>query len=62
MTPQERLNFAILYALREGCFFPVVQPKDTADLRAWIQWGALRYLHAAIREFDQAGGFPPLPR
>jgi hypothetical protein len=56
-TPQETLNRAVLYALQEGCFFPVPQPQRGATTRELIQWGAMRNLHAAIREFDLAGGF-----
>lgn len=45
---QQQLNDAILYALREGCFFPVPEPKFGAPTREWIQWGAMRNLHTAI--------------
>ena len=51
MTPQDRLNQAVLYALREGCFFPVPEPAPRAPVRDWIQWGALRNLHEAIAAF-----------
>ena len=51
MTKQERLNWAVLYALRTGCFFPVRKPGTTTDVVAWRRWGAMRYLHAAIAEF-----------
>ena len=47
-SSQEWLNKAVLYALREGCFFPVPEPKPDAGIRAWIQWGAMRNLHDAI--------------
>ncbi len=48
---QERLNNAVWYALKEGCFFPVPEPKAGATTRGLIQWGAMRNLHAAIAEF-----------
>jgi len=53
MTPQERLNWAVLYALREGCFFPVREPTGKAftSVKAWKRWGAMRYLHDAIANF-----------
>lgn len=51
-TPQQQLNDAIFYALREGCFFPVPEPKPGASTRDLIQWGAMRNLHTAIRRFD----------
>lgn len=54
MTPQERLNQAVLYALREGCFFPVPQPKLGASVRTWVKWGAMVNLHNAIAEFCRA--------
>jgi len=49
--PQHALNAAVLYALREGCFFPVPEPRPGAPVQAWIQWGAMRNLHTAIAEF-----------
>ena len=55
--PQQKLNDAILYALREGCFFPVPEPTGKSTVRDYIQWGAMRNLHDAIRDFDRAGGF-----
>ncbi len=48
---QEKLNQAILYALKEGCFFPVPTPKPWASTHELIQWGAMRNLHTAIAEF-----------
>jgi hypothetical protein len=59
VSPQQALNSAVLYALREGCFFPVPQPRAGASVRDLIQWGALRHLHDAIREADRAGLFRP---
>lgn len=50
MTTQEKLNAAVLYALREGCFFPVPEPKPSAPTQEWIQWGAMRNLHTAIAD------------
>jgi hypothetical protein len=50
-TAQERLNEALLYALREGCFHPVPRPPADAPIAAWIQWGAMRNLHEAMAEF-----------
>lgn len=51
MTAQERLNHAVLYALKSGCFFPIREPSLTAGVRAWIRWGAMRNLHKAIAAF-----------
>jgi len=51
MTEQERLNQAVLYALKSGCFFPVPEPAPGADVQALIQWGAMRNLHDAIAAF-----------
>lgn len=55
MSEQERLNWAIEYALRQGCLFPVSEPKLTAGVMAWRKWGALRYLHDAIAGATKAG-------
>lgn len=55
-NPQEHLNAAVLYALRQGCFFPVPEPSLTAPIREWIQWGAMRNLHTAMAAF-----YEPLP-
>ncbi len=61
LSTQDELNNAILYALREGCFFPVPEPSTDADVRAWVQWGAMRNLHTAIaRHFGSSG--PALPQ
>ena len=59
--PQEALNNAVLYALKEGCFFPVPEPRAGDSVRDLIQWGALRNLHMAIRAADLAGVFAPAP-
>jgi hypothetical protein len=48
---QQRLNDAVLYALKEGCFFPVPEPRRGASVRELIQWGAMRNLHDAIADF-----------
>jgi len=64
MSPeQEHLNDAVLYALKEGCFFPVPEPKPGASVRDLIQWGAMRNLHDAIAAFTNAAapGPPPEP-
>ncbi len=42
------LRDAVLYALKEGCFFPVPQPTPGASVRELVQWGAMRNLHDAI--------------
>lgn len=64
MTPQERLNQAVFYALKEGCFFPVPRPDPNrgANTREWIQWGAMQNLHAAIRMFHLATLCPAPPK
>lgn len=51
MTPQDTLNHAVWYAVREGCFFPVPRPSPDAPVHDWVQWGAMQYLHTAIAEF-----------
>ena len=59
MDSQQRLNSAVMYALREGCFFPVPEPKAGATIQELIQWGAMRNLHDAIAEFNK--GIPSKP-
>jgi hypothetical protein len=44
---------AVLYALKEGCFHPVPEPKSGASLRQWIQWGAMRNLHNALAVYGR---------
>ena len=51
---QERLNNAVMYALREGCFSPVPEPRKGATTEELIKWGAMRSLHDAIAEFNRA--------
>jgi hypothetical protein len=55
MSKQEKLNAAILYAFKSGCFFPVRFPKlgrsQRRNIRALTKWGAMRNLHSAIAEF-----------
>jgi hypothetical protein len=52
---QDKLNFAVFYALRHGCFFPVRRPEGKrATVKNLTKWGALSYLHTAIAEFDRA--------
>ncbi len=53
-TRQEQLNSAVFYALKSGCFFPAPEPKASAPVAEWIQWGAMRNLHTAIRDFSVA--------
>lgn len=49
MTPEEaKVIDAVLYAMREGCFFPVPEPSTQASVREWVQWGAMRNLHDAV--------------
>lgn len=47
---------AVLYALREGCFFPVPIPEPGATVRQLIRWGAMRNLHRAIAEYERGRG------
>ena len=61
MKEQDRLNAAVLYALKEGCFFPVPELSAGMTEREMVQWGAMRNLHDAIRAFDVAGGFQKKP-
>lgn len=51
MVPQEKLNAAVLYALKAGCFFPVPEPKPPYRIPDLIKWGALRNLHTAMADF-----------
>lgn len=51
---QEKLNSAVMYALREGCFFPVPEPQNSASVEELKKWGAMRNLHDAIAEFNRA--------
>ena len=54
MTEKEQaLIRAVLYAVRNGCFFPVRKPKRTWDVRAWIKWGAMVNLHQKIAEYSR---------
>lgn len=52
---QARVIDAVLYALKEGCFYPVPMPDVHDGHRAWVQWGAMRFLHDAIRQLDLSG-------
>lgn len=53
---EQQVIDAVLYALREGCFFPVPEPKPTAPISKWIQWGAMRHLHDAIADLTKGRG------
>lgn len=53
-SPQQKLNDAVMYALKEGCFFPVPEPPEGAAVQELVQWGAMRNLHDAIAEFSAA--------
>lgn len=46
---------AVLYAVNEGCFFPVPEPGTGASTQDWVKWGALRHLHEAIAQLGRAG-------
>lgn len=46
----ERIVEAVLYALRCGCFFPVLEPTPPYRLDDLTKWGAMRNLHTAIAE------------
>lgn len=55
MTEHEReLIQAVLYAVGEGCFFPVPEPKRGAGILAWKQWGAMRHLHDKIAAYTKS--------
>jgi hypothetical protein len=47
---KQRIVDAVLYAMREGCFFPVPRPQPPTTVRELIQQGAMRNLHAAVAE------------
>ncbi len=54
MTPtaeQDKLNQAVIYALKSGCFFPVPEPQPPYSVEQLVKWGAMRNLHSAIAEF-----------
>ena len=46
---------AVLYAMREGCFFPLYKPKPGADVQQWIKWGAMQNLHNTVAEYSRKG-------
>ena len=48
---ERRIVDAVLYAMREGCFTPVPDPKPGASVRELVQWGAMRNLHTAVAEY-----------
>jgi hypothetical protein len=50
---KDALVDAVMYALREGCFFPVPQPRSPYRVRDLIKWGAMRNLHTKIAEYDR---------
>ena len=50
----EKVVMAVLYAMRNGCFFPVCEPRPKASANAWIRWGAMRNLHDAVAELTRA--------
>lgn len=52
-SAQTELNDAVMYALKEGCFSPVPEPKAGASTQELIQWGAMRHLHDAIARFNK---------
>ena len=59
MTTTEREHVvveAVLYALREGCFFQVPAPRPPYRVRDLIQWGAMRNLHTAIAGLTRRSG------
>jgi hypothetical protein len=49
-TPAEKdaVVAAVLYALQQGCFFPVRPLKAGDSVQMCRQWGALRHLHTAV--------------
>jgi hypothetical protein len=49
---------AVLYAMREGCFFPVPEPQASAPMREWIQWGAMRNLHNKVAQLPKPAMTP----
>lgn len=55
MSEQEKAIIdAVLYAMREGCFFPVPEPKPPYSVRQLVKWGAMRNLHTAVAEYSRA--------
>jgi hypothetical protein len=50
---------AVLYAMRQGCFFPVPEPKPPYSVKQLRQWGAMRNLHDAVAKLDRhVSGWP----
>lgn len=39
---------AVMYALRQGCFFPVRMPRAPYRVRDLRKWGAMKNLHNKI--------------
>jgi hypothetical protein len=46
---------AVLYALRQGCFFPVREPWPRTSVKLWRRWGAMRNLHTKIAALNREG-------
>lgn len=54
MSKAERhVIHAVLYAMRNGCFFPVSEPKPPYRVKNLIQLGAMRNLHTAVAELTR---------
>ena len=54
LSTQERaIVSAVLYAMREGCFFPVPEPKAPYTVATLIRWGAMRNLHHAVAAYTR---------
>lgn len=51
---EHKVVMAVLYAMCNGCFFPVCEPRPKASANAWIRWGAMRNLHDAVAELTRA--------
>jgi hypothetical protein len=52
MTEQAKQDIvdAVLYAMKQGCFFPVKNPRPPYSVKRLIKWGAMRNLHRAVAE------------
>jgi hypothetical protein len=52
-TTEQEIVAAVLYAVRCGCFFPVLDPQPGWSVQRLTRWGAMRNLHQAIAEHER---------
>ena len=51
------LEWAVQYALMQGCFFPVPEVKPPYRVQDLRKWGAMRHLHDVIARYPFARNF-----